>query len=96
MTKAEIVSKIARETGLDKASVVQCLEVFMDEVKESLVREENVYLRGFGSFLIKPRQAKTARNISLNTTIIIPAHNVPTFRPAKSFLHRVTKLKEVK
>ena len=89
MTKAEIVSEIAKATGLDKASVLVTVEKFMDSVKDSLASGENVYLRGFGSFIIKKRSQKTARNISKNTTIIIPEHNIPAFKPAKVFLDQV-------
>ena len=72
MTKADIVNEITKKTGADKQAVLNTLEAFMDTVKESLSREENVYLRGFGSFIVKKRAQKTARNISKNTTIIIP------------------------
>ena len=77
MTKADIVNEITKSTGIDKQSVAATLEAFMETVKESLSNEENVYLRGFGSFIVKKRAQKTARNISKNTTIIIPEHNIP-------------------
>ena len=77
MTKADIVSDISKKTGIDKATVLNTVEAFMSTVKESLANEENVYLRGFGSFILKKRAQKTARNISKNTTIIIPEHNIP-------------------
>ena len=94
MTKADIVARIAEKTGLEKVDVQTTLEAFMNEVKESLEGGENVYLRGFGSFIIKERAKKTGRNISKNTTIIIPAHNIPSFKPAKVFVDGVkTKLK---
>lgn len=89
MTKADIVNEIAKNTGIDKATVLKTVESFMDVVKESLSKEENVYLRGFGSFIVKTRAQKTARNISKNTTIIIPAHNIPSFKPSKSFINKV-------
>ena len=89
MTKADIVNEIAKRTGAEKAGVLSSVETLMEVVKESLVSGENVYLRGFGSFIIKKRAEKTARNISKNTTIIIPAHNIPSFKPAKSFLSEV-------
>ena len=89
MTKAEIVSDIAKKTGIDKTTVLNTVEAFMSSVKESLANEENVYLRGFGSFILKKRAQKTARNISKNTTIIIPEHNIPSFKPAKTFLNDV-------
>ncbi|NDP20775.1 MAG: integration host factor subunit beta [Paludibacter sp.] len=86
MTKADIVNEIAKNTGIDKATVLTTVEAFMETVKDSLSKNENVYLRGFGSFVIKQRAEKTARNISKNTTIIIPAHNIPSFKPAKTFV----------
>ncbi len=93
MTKAEIVSDIAKKTGIDKTTVLNTVEAFMSSVKESLANEENVYLRGFGSFILKKRAQKTARNISKNTTIIIPEHNIPAFKPAKTFMHEISKQK---
>lgn len=85
MTKAEIVSEIAKSTGIDKTTVASVIEGFMDSVKNTISSGENVYLRGFGTFLIKERAEKTARNISKNTTIKIPAHKIPAFKPAKEF-----------
>ena len=96
MTKADIVAKIAEKTGLEKVDVQTTVEAFMKEVKESLEAGENVYLRGFGSFIIKERAKKTGRNISKNTTIIIPAHNIPSFKPAKVFVDAVKTKVEVK
>lgn len=80
MTKAEIVAKIADETGLERADVLKTVETFMDAVKDSMSSGNNVYLRGFGSFIIKKRAKKTGRNISKNTSIVIPAHNIPAFK----------------
>ena len=91
MTKADIVADIAQKTGLDKTSVLTVVEAFMESVKGSLVNDENVYLRGFGSFILKRRAQKTARNISKNTTLIIPEHNIPAFKPAKTFMQEVRK-----
>lgn len=91
MTKAEIANEISKSTGLEKAAVVTVIEEFMNVVKNSLAEGENVYLRGFGSFIIKHRAEKTARNISKNTTIIIPEHNIPAFKPAKTFTLSVKK-----
>ena len=91
MTKADIVNEIAKNTGIDKTTVLATVEAFMEAVKGSLSKEENVYLRGFGSFIVKKRAQKTARNISKNTTIIIPEHNIPAFKPAKSFVEEVKK-----
>jgi len=96
MTKADIVAEIAEKTGLEKVDVQTTLEAFMKEVKESLESGENVYLRGFGSFIIKERAKKTGRNISKNTTIIIPAHNIPSFKPAKVFIDGVKSKVQVK
>jgi len=94
MTKAEIVSEIANKTGVEKLAVQASVEAFMTSVKSSLIKGENVYLRGFGSFIIKKRAQKTGRNISKNTTIIIPAHNIPAFKPAKEFVTEVKKSKK--
>jgi DNA-binding protein HU-beta len=89
MTKADIVNEVSKNTGVEKLTVLKTVETFMESVKDSLVDGKNVYLRGFGSFVVKKRAEKTARNISRNTTIIIPAHNIPSFKPAKSFLSKV-------
>ena len=89
MTKAEIVSKISDKSGLDKNEVQLIVENFMDEVINSLKDGQNVYLRGFGSFIIKTRAEKTGRNISKNTTLKIPAHNITAFKPAKVFVDTV-------
>lgn len=91
MTKAEIVNEISKTTGIEKAAVLETIEKFMDVVKDSLANGEAVYLRGFGSFIIKTRSQKTARNISKNTTIIIPEHKIPAFKPAKVFMEEVKK-----
>lgn len=85
MTKADIVNEISKSTGIDKAAVLTTIEAFMSTVKDTMSKGENVYLRGFGSFVVKKRAQKTARNISKNTTIIIPEHNIPSFKPAKTF-----------
>ncbi len=89
MTKADIVNEISRSTGIERANVLETVEKFMEIVKDSLANGENVYLRGFGSFIIKKRSEKTARNISQNTTIIIPEHNIPAFKPSKVFMGQV-------
>ncbi len=89
MTKAEIVSEIAAKTGLEKQVVLTVVEGMMDTIKTSMINGNEVFLRGFGSFIIKHRAEKTARNISKNTTIIIPAHNIPAFKPAKEFMQKV-------
>ena len=96
MTKAEIVTEIANKTGIEKVAVQATVESFMDTIKSSMINGENVYLRGFGSFTIKKRAEKTGRNISKNTTIIIPAHNIPAFKPAKTFVNEVKNKVNVK
>lgn len=93
MTKADLVNEISKNTGVEKAQVQQIIEAFMDSIKDSMVANNNVYLRGFGSFIIKQRAQKVARNISKNTTITIPAHNIPAFKPAKSFAAKVKDAK---
>ncbi len=89
MTKADIINQISATTGLAKKDVATTVEAFMDVIKGSLLEKENVYLRGFGSFIVKHRAEKTARNISKNTTIVIAAHDFPSFKPAKSFVARM-------
>ena len=89
MTKAEIVNEIAKETGIQKETVSTVVEAFMESVKNSLAKGNAVYLRGFGSFIIKHRAEKAARNITKNTTMTIPAHNIPAFKPAKVFINTV-------
>lgn len=85
MTKAEIVNEISLKTGTDRKEVLQIVEGFMESVKKSLVNGENVYLRGFGSFTLKHRAEKVVRNIAKNTTIIVPVHDIPHFKPSKDF-----------
>ena len=96
MTKADIVAKISERKGIEKNDVQEVIEALMEEVKNSLEGGENVYLRGFGSFIIKTRAEKTGRNISKNTTIKIPAHNIPAFKPAKVFVEGVKTNNEAK
>lgn len=91
MTKAEIVKAIADESGIEKTQVLAVVEAFMEVVKKSLVAGEPVYLRGFGSFIIKHRAEKAARNITKNTTMTIPAHDIPAFKPAKVFIGTIKK-----
>ena len=88
-TKADIVNEIAKSTGAEKVLVQTIVEAFMENVRNSLAEQNNVYLRGFGSFIIKKRATKVARNISKNTTITIPEHNIPAFKPAKSFIAKI-------
>ncbi|MDR2890632.1 MAG: integration host factor subunit beta [Alistipes sp.] len=89
MTKADIVNEIAKKTGVEKGVITVVVESFMDSVKESMTNHHHVYLRGFGSFIIKKRAEKVARNISKNTSLTIPAHHIPAFKPAKSFVAKV-------
>ncbi|MBR4233105.1 MAG: integration host factor subunit beta [Bacteroidales bacterium] len=85
MTKADIVNEVAKSTGIEKITVQTVVESFMESVKGSLIKGEPVYLRGFGSFIIKHRAEKAARNITKHTTMTIPAHDIPAFKPAKVF-----------
>ena len=96
MTKAEIVAEISEKTGIEKQEVQHTIEAFMDSLKKSLVKGENIYLRGFGSFILKKRAEKTGRNISQNKSIVIPAHFVPAFKPAKTFVDKVKKYNTIK
>lgn len=89
MTKQDLVREIADSTGIEKQIVLQVVEGMMKSIRNSMINGEEVFLRGFGSFIIKRRARKPARNISKNTTIIIPARNVPAFRPAKSFAEKI-------
>src|ERR1019366_5460217 len=91
MTKADIINDVASKTGIEKVAVKASIEAFMKSVKDSMVNGDNIYLRGFGSFIVKRRAEKTGRNISKNTTIIIPAHYIPAFKPAKTFMEEVKK-----
>ena len=85
MTKADIVNEISLKTGIEKIAVQVAIEAFFNEVKGAVSSGKNVYLRGFGSFEVKRRAEKTGRNISQNTTLVIPAHNIPAFKPSKKF-----------
>ncbi len=89
MTKADIISEISTKTGIEKVDVQETVEAFFKVIKNSMIGGENVYVRGFGSFVVKKRAQKTARNISKNTAIIIPEHYVPSFKPAKVFVDKV-------
>ncbi len=91
MTKSDIITAIVRETGIDKETVQRVVETLMGTVKESLIKNKNVYLRDFGSFIVKKRAQKTARNISANSTLIVPEHYIPYFKPSKSFINKVKK-----
>ena len=91
MTKADIVKQLAQETGVEAVTVLAVVEGFMEEVRAAQIRKENVFLRGFGTFLIKHRKEKTARNITKNTTIKIPAHDIPAFKPSPAFQRLLEK-----
>jgi DNA-binding protein HU-beta len=91
MTKADLINEVSKKTGIEKVIVKETVEAFMDSIKDSLMNNNNVYLRRFGSFVVKKRAEKTARNISKNTTIVIPEHYIPSFKPSKLF---VTEVKE--
>ena len=91
MTKAEIAHAISEKTGIEKEDALNIIEAFMVTVKENMEKGEEVYLRGFGSFIIKHRAEKTARNISKNVTVIVPEHDIPAFRPAKEFMEAMKK-----
>ena len=93
MTKADLVAEIAGKTGIDKSTALVAVEAFMETVKETMIGGENVYLRGFGSFILKKRAQKTARNISKNVSITVPEHNSPAFKPAKPFSNAVAEKK---
>ena len=89
MTKADVVTEIAKSTGYEKTVVATVAEAFMESVKGSLEQKNNVYLRGFGTFVVKRRARKVARNITKNTSIVIPEHDIPTFKPSPSFAEKV-------
>jgi DNA-binding protein HU-beta len=89
MTKAEVVSKISSKTGVEKITTLAIVESFMNEVMNAVSEKESVFLRGFGTFKAKKRAQKTGRNIKKNTTIIIPEHHIPSFKPAKVFTQEV-------
>ena len=86
MTKADIVNEVSKKTGVEKVVAQKIIETSMEAIKKAMKEGNDVYLRGFGSFVVKKRAEKTARNIMKNTTIKIPAHNVPAFKPAKTFI----------
>lgn len=93
MTKAELIAEIASKTGVEKVAVKETVESMMNVIKNALSAGDNVYMRGFGSFIVKKRAKKTGRNISKNTSIIIPEHSIPAFKPAKTFADKIKKIK---
>jgi DNA-binding protein HU-beta len=96
MTKADVIAEIAEKTGIDKANVSAIVESFVVVVKDSMSQGQNIYVRGFGSFVNKKRARKVARNISKNTAIIIEEHFIPSFKPAKVFIQKIKSSKKVK
>ena len=89
MIKSDVISQIAKKTGFEKRDVKEVIEMYFDVVKDSLVSGDNVYFRGFGSFILKKRARKIGRNITKNTSIVVPEHYIPFFKPSKSFSNRV-------
>jgi len=96
MTKAEIINQITKKTGIEKVAVSAIVESLMETIKGSMINGKNVYLRGFGSFILKKRAEKVGRNISKNTSVTIPAHNIPAFKPCKKFVEEVKMNVKVK
>ena len=92
MTKADIVEQISAETGIDKKTVLTVVESMMSTIKSNMVNGNEVFLRGFGSFIIKQRAEKIGRNIGANTSVVIPQHDIPAFKPCKEFVQAVSKL----
>jgi DNA-binding protein HU-beta len=91
MRKADLVNHISEKTGIPKVDVLMTLETAFREIKESLSKGENIYIRGFGSFITKKRAAKIGRNIKKNVAVQIPEHFIPAFKPAKEFVADVKK-----
>lgn len=89
MTKADVVAEIVKSTGIEKSTVMVVVEEFMESVKVGMIAGNDIFLRGFGTFQVKKRARKVARNISKNTTVIVPEHNIPAFKPAKSFAEKI-------
>ncbi len=96
MTKADIINEIAEKTGVDKADVTASVEAFFSVVKSSMANGNNLYIRGFGSFINKKRKRKIARNISRNTALVIEEHYIPSFKPAKIFVNKIKASEKVK
>lgn len=95
MTKADVINEIADKTGIDKTDVQTTVEAFFSVVKSSMADGDNIYVRGFGSFINKKRAKKIARNISKNTAIVIDEHYIPSFKPSKGFIEKIKKSKKV-
>ncbi|MDW3208661.1 MAG: HU family DNA-binding protein [Reichenbachiella sp.] len=95
MTKADVINEIAEKTGIDRLDVQASVEAFFSVVKNSMADGENIYVRGFGSFINKKRAKKIARNISKNTAIIIDEHYIPSFKPSKVFVEKIKSSKKI-
>ena len=93
MTKIELVKIVSQKTGIDQLTVLAAVEGIVDTIKQALVEKENVYIRGWGTWTLKHRAQKTARNISKNTTLFIEAHDIPYFKPCKEFMDSVAASK---
>jgi DNA-binding protein HU-beta len=93
MTKQDVVNEISKKTGVERNAVEKTVEAIMETVRVSMAKNQNIYLRGFGTFVVKKRAKKTARNISKNTTMIVPEHYVPTFKPSKEFIDKIKSKK---
>ena len=93
MTKIELVKIVSQKTGIDQPTVLAAVEGIVDTIKQALVEKENVYIRGWGTWTLKHRAQKTARNISKNTTLVIEAHDIPYFKPCKEFMDSVAASK---
>ena len=96
MTKADIINQIAEKTGIDKADVSASVEAFFSVVKQNMSGGQNIYIRGFGSFINKKRKKKIARNISRNTAIVIDEHFIPSFKPSKTFVQKIKNSKKIR
>lgn len=96
MTKADVITKIADQTGIDKADVQITVEAFFSVVKDSMAQGQNIYIRGFGSFINKKRAKKIARDILKNTAIVIDEHYIPSFKPSKVFVEKIKNSNQVK
>ncbi len=96
MRKADLISKISDKTGIPKVDVLVTLETMFKEIKSSLASGENLYIRGFGSFIVKKRAAKIGRNIKKNIAVSIPEHFIPAFKPAKEFVQEIKNSPDIK
>jgi DNA-binding protein HU-beta len=95
MTKAEIISQITKKTDLDKAEVSECVESFISVIKDSMAEGNNIYIRGFGSFINKKRARKIARDMSRNISVVVEEHFIPKFLPGREFKESIRKSKKI-